>query len=65
MTQDDRNRQVHEELIREFRALSLEERVQRLIASGILTPDRKLAPDYVAPTGVAPEAVGDPLPGIA
>lgn len=62
MTQEDRNRQVHEELIREFRALTMEERVQRLIASGILTPDRKLAPEYVAPAGVAPEATRDELP---
>lgn len=59
MTQEDLNRQVHEELIREFRALTLEERVQRLIASGILTPDRKLAAQYVAPAGVAPERAGD------
>ena len=37
MTQDERNRKVHDELVREFSALSLEDRIKRLIASGILT----------------------------
>jgi len=49
MTQTERNRQVHEEVIREFRALSQEERVERLIACGILTQDGKLAPRYGGP----------------
>jgi hypothetical protein len=60
MTQDERNRQVHDELIREFHAMTLDERVQLLMASGILTRDRQLAPEYVTPSGVAPECTGDP-----
>jgi len=60
VTQAERNRQVHQEILREWRGLSLEERVKRLIASGILTEDGKqLAPRYVAPAGVAPEAQPD------
>lgn len=58
VTQDERNRKVHEELIREFRAMTLEERIQLLIESGILTPDRQLAPQY-APL---PEGTGDEAP---
>jgi hypothetical protein len=54
MTQDERNRKVHDDLVREFSALSLEDRIKRLIASGILTPEGELAPEYVAPAGVAP-----------
>ncbi|MEZ6188717.1 MAG: hypothetical protein R3F62_27410 [Planctomycetota bacterium] len=49
MTQIERNRKVHEEVIREFRALGHEERVKRLIACGILTKDGKLAPRYGGP----------------
>jgi hypothetical protein len=49
MTQAERNRQVHEEVIREFRSLTQEERVQRLIECGILTPEGKLAPRYGGP----------------
>lgn len=54
MTQQERNQQVHDELVREFNALDPRERLRRLIASGILTNDGKLAPEYVAPAGVAP-----------
>lgn len=49
MTQDERNRQVHEEALREFRAMTLEQRVQLLIECGILLPNGQLAPEYVAP----------------
>lgn len=55
MTQAERNRQVHEEVIREFRALSQEERVKRLIACGILTKEGKLAPRYGGPAEVGPD----------
>jgi hypothetical protein len=51
MTQTERDRQAHEEVIREFRALGQEERVKRLIACGILTKDGKLAPRYGGPCG--------------
>ena len=59
MTQDERNRKVHDELVREFSALSLEDRIKRLIGIGILTEDGDLAPEYVAPAGVAPEQPDD------
>lgn len=62
MTQDERNRRVHDELVREFRALSLEDRLKRLIASGILTKDGEVAPEYLAPTGLAPEPPDDDPP---
>ncbi len=59
MTQQERNQQVHDELVREFSALDPRERLRRLIASGILTEDGQLAPEYVAPAGVAPERTND------
>ncbi len=42
--QDEQNRKVFEEARREWEGLSLEERVQRLIKYGVLTPEGKLAP---------------------
>ena len=62
MTQDERNHKVHDEPVREFSALSLEDRIKRLIASGILTKDGEVAPEYVAPAGVAPEQPEDEQP---
>ncbi|MGE4139971.1 MAG: hypothetical protein AB7N76_04935 [Planctomycetota bacterium] len=53
---------MHDELVREFRALSLEDRLKRLIASGILTKDGEVAPEYLAPTGLAPEPPDDDPP---
>lgn len=54
MTQDERNRRVHSELVREFNSLSLEDRLKRLIASGILTEEGELAPEYLAPASASP-----------
>ncbi len=59
MTQDERNRKVHAELVSEFSALSLEDRIKRLIEIGILTENGDLAPEYVAPAGVTPERPDD------
>ncbi|MEZ6184131.1 MAG: hypothetical protein R3F62_03860 [Planctomycetota bacterium] len=46
MTQEERNRKVHEAVALEYRSLSQQERIQRLIDCGILTKDGKLAPRY-------------------
>jgi hypothetical protein len=59
MTQDEYNRQLHQQVIREFRAMTLEERIQLLIESGILTPDRQLAPQYAPLVEAGPQRTGD------
>ena len=51
MTQAERNRQVHDAVVREYRSLTQEQRVQRLIDCGILTEDGNLAPRYGGPGG--------------
>ena len=62
MTQDERNRVVHEKTRRAFDALSLEERIQRLIDYGLLTPGGEIAPEYLPPPGFElPEDERPPL----
>ena len=59
MTQAERNRRAHQEVLREWDGLSLEERVKRLIESGILTEDGELSPRYGGPAAASAQAQPD------